>query len=145
MMKTPLFALLCFGAGLLCSSCITAAVGAATAATGAATSAVGGTSALSALGLSSLMSNGAPQSVEGRSLSFTGSKGAGSFAFPKGVGSNMVYTRTGDKTATLTCADGSETDVYHLTFTSSSAGTYAVDCTAADGSVSSGHGSFTIK
>lgn len=140
-MKTSFLAIVCAGTALLCSSCITAAVGAAT----AATSAAGGTSALSALALSSLMSDGAPQSMEGRSLSCTGSKGAGTFNFPKGVESNMVYTRTGDKTATLTCTDGAETDVYHLTFTSSSAGTYAVDSTASDGSVTSGHGSFSIK
>lgn len=144
-MKTCLFRVLCAGSALLCSSCITAALGAATAVTGAATSAAGGSTAMSALGLSSLMSKGAPQSVEGRSLSFAGTAGAGTFTFPKGVESNMVYTRTGDKTATLTCTDGTETDVYYLTFTSASAGTYAADCTAAIGSTSSGHGTFTIK
>lgn len=131
----------CAGAALLLSSCISAAVGAAT----AATSAVGSGTAMSAMGLSALMSNGAPQSPEGHTVSFTGTAGAGHYTFPKGVESNMVYTRTGDKTATLTCTDGAESDVYHMTFTSASAGTYAVDCTAGDGSTSSGHGSFTIK
>lgn len=140
-MKTSFLAIVCAGMALLCSSCITAAVGAAT----AATSAMGGTTAMSAMGLSSLLSNGAPQSLEGHTVSFTGTAGAGTYTFPKGVESNMVYTRTGDKTATLTCTDGADSDVYHLTFTSSSEGTYAVDCTTGDGSTSSGHGSFTVK
>lgn len=131
----------CAGAALLLSSCISAAVGAAT----AATSAMGGTTAMSAMGLGSLLGSGAPQSLEGHTVSFTGTKGAGNYTFPKGAESNMVYHRTGDKTATLTCTDGAESDVYHMTFTSASAGTYAVDCTAGDGSTSSGHGSFTIK
>lgn len=142
-MNKGIFALLCAGAALLCSSCITAAV---TAATGAATSAVGGTSAASALGLSSLLgSNGAPESMEGHTVAFTGSAGAAKLTFPKGVETNMIYTRVTDKTATLICTDGAEKDVYHMTFTSSAEGTYAVDSTAADGTVSTGHGSFSIK
>lgn len=145
-MNKSLFALLCAGAALLCSSCITAAVGAATAATGAAGSALGGGSAMTALGLGSLLgSNGAPESMEGHTLTFTGTAGAATLRFPKGVETNMTYTRVTDKTATLICADGAEKDVYHLTFTSAEAGSYAVDCTAADGSVSSGHGTFSIK
>lgn len=144
-MKTTLFALTCAATALLCSSCITAAVGAATAATGAAGSALGGGSAVSALGLSSLLSNGAPESMEGHTLTFTGTAGAAKLTFPKGVETNMTYTRVTDKTATLICADGAEKDVYHMTFTSAEAGSYAVDSTAADGSVSSGHGTFSIK
>lgn len=144
-MKTTVFALLCAATALLCSSCITAAVGAATAATGAAGSALGGGTAMTALGLSSLLGSGAPESMEGRTVTFSGTAGAGKMTFPKGVETNMVYTRTADKTATLTCTDGAEKDVYHLTFTSSDAGSYAVDCTAADGSVRSGHGTFSVK
>lgn len=141
-MKTTVFALLCAATALLCSSCITAAVGAATAATG---SALGGGTAMTALGLSSLLGSGAPESMEGHTVAFSGTAGAGKMTFPKGVETNMVYTRTADKTATLTCTDGAEKDVYHLTFTSSDAGSYAVDCTAADGSVRSGHGTFSVK
>lgn len=144
-MNKSLFALLCAGAALLCSSCITAAVGAATAATGAAGSALGGGSAMTALGLSSLLGSGAPESMEGHTVSFTGSAGAAKLTFPKGVETNMMYTRVTDKTATLICPDGAEKDVYHMTFTSATEGTYAVDCTAADGTVSTGHGSFSIK
>lgn len=144
-MNKSFFALMCAGSALLCSSCITAAVGAATAATGAATSAMGGTTAMTALGLSSLLGSGAPESMEGHTLTFTGSAGAAKLTFPKGVETNMVYTRVTDKTATLICPDGTEKDVYHMTFTSSAEGTYAVDCTAADGSVSTGHGTFSIK
>lgn len=144
-MKTTISALLCAVTALAFSSCITAAVGAATAATGAATSAVGGTTAMSALGLSSLLGSGAPESMEGHTLTFSGTAGAAKLTFPKGVETNMVYARTADKTATLTCTDGAEKDVYHMTFTSADAGSYAVDCTAADGSVRSGHGTFSVK
>lgn len=144
-MNKSLFALMCAGAALLCSSCITAAVGAATAATGAAGSALGGGSAMSALGISSLLSSGAPESMEGHTVTFTGTAGAAKLTFPKGVETNMTYTRVTDKTATLTCTDDAEKDVYHMTFTAATEGTYAVDSTAADGTVSSGHGSFSIK
>lgn len=144
-MNKSFFALLCAGSALLCSSCITAAVGAATAATGAATSAMGSTTAMSALGLSSLLGSGAPESLEGHTVTFTGTAGAAKLTFPKGVESNMVYTRVTDKTATLLCAADAEKDVYHMTFTSATEGTYAVDSTAADGTVSTGHGSFSIK
>lgn len=145
-MKATVFALLCAGAALLCSSCITAAVGAATAATGAATSAMGGSAAMTALGLSSLLgSKGAPESMEGHTVTFAGSAGAVKLTFPTGVETNMMYTRVTDKTATLICPDGAERDVYHMTFTAATEGTYAVDSTAADGTVSTGHGTFSIK
>ncbi len=144
-MNKSLFALLCAGSALLCSSCITAAVGAATAATGAAGSALGGGTAMTALGLSSLLGSSAPESMEGHTVTFTGSAGAAKLSFPKGVETNMLYTRVTDRTATLICADGSEKDVYHMTFTSATEGSYAVDSTAADGSVSTGHGTFCVK
>lgn len=142
-MKTTLFTLMCAGSALLCSSCISAAVGAATAATG---SALGGSSAMTALALNSLLKgNGAPESMEGHTVTFTGSAGSVKLPFPQGVETNMVYARTADKTATITCTDGMEKDVYHMTFTSATEGTYAVDCTAADGTLSSGHGTFSVK
>lgn len=145
-MKATVFALLCACTAFLCSSCITAAVGAATAATGAAGSAMGGGTAMTALGLSSLLgSNGAPENMEGHTVTFAGSVGAAKLTFPKGLETNMMYTRLTDKTATLICTDGAEKDVYHMTFTAATEGTYAVDSTAADGTVSTGHGSFSIK
>lgn len=143
-MKTQLFLSLCAASALLLSSCITAA---ATAATGAVGTAAGGSAGLSALGLRSLLrSSGAPVSMEGHTLYLTGSPENATLIFPQGVETNMGYARLSDKTATITCAtEEGAADVYHLTFTGSSEGTYALDRTAADGSLSTGHGTFSIK
>lgn len=141
-MKKQLLLSLGAVAALLLPSCITAA---ATAATSVAGSAMGGTAGMSALGLRSLMSSGAPESLEGCTLSLTGTPANTTLAFPKGVETNMGYARLSDKTATLTCATEAGSDVYHLTFTGAKEGTYALESRAADGSLSMGHGSFSIK
>lgn len=100
---------------------------------------------MSALGLSSLLGSGAPESLEGHTLSLAGTPENTILVFPKGVETNMSYTRLSDKTATLSCATESGSDVYHLTFTGAKEGTYALESRAADGSLSTGHGSFSIK
>lgn len=140
-MKPFLFA--SSAAALLCSSCITAAV---TAATGAAGT-MGGATGMSALGLSHLLSNGAPEDMEGHTITCadaaTGT--AVALAFPKGVESNLQYHRTADKTATVTCASAEGQELYRLTFTSAEAGTYVQESTDAAGTKSLSHGSFSVK
>lgn len=133
-MKRNLFVAISAIALLLCPSCITAAV---TAAAASGAGVAGGTvgTGIGLKSISDLMSSDAPESLADRSLVCKGDFN-GELKADDGT-----YTRETEKTAELTMG----TEVFHLTFTGSSEGSYVYENRAEDGSVTTGHGTFTLK
>ena len=125
------------------SSRITAAVAAASGAGALGTGAAGAGSALT---LGSLLgSAGAPESIENRSLVFCSAVGeAGQNSYTM-AGSSGTYTRVNDKMAVFAVTGEEGTETYHLTFTGKDEGSFSFESRAADGSVSTAHGTFKLQ
>lgn len=150
-MKKAICISACGAAALLCSSCITSTL-----------AAVSGAKALDdQLGISSLFSSSAPENLNGHTLALSGEKRTGeaeaafsaSLAFGgqnpcaikyNGAEYTAAYTRQADKKARVVL-DGPGRETYRLIFTSGTEGTYAYEGKAADGTVSTGEGRFSIK
>lgn len=131
---------LAIGLSLLAlNSCITAAV---TAAAGTAGS-VGGVGSVLSVG-KLLSSDAAPESMDGRSLKLSGTS-CKRLDFPRGVETNMRYTRQDDHNAVISISSEEGSEHYYLTFTSGKSGSVAYEQRGADGSLRTEHGSFTLE
>ncbi|MGN0869316.1 MAG: hypothetical protein ACI4O9_07310 [Akkermansia sp.] len=138
-MNHPL-CLLTIGLSVLAlNSCITAAV---TAAAGTAGSVGGLGGALSVGKL--LSSDAAPETLEGCSLKLSGTS-CSRLDFPRGVETNMLYTRQDEHSAVISISSEEGSEHYYLTFTSAKGGSVSYEQRGADGSLRTEHGTFTLE
>lgn len=179
-MMKRFFIFCCAAAALALNSCITSAVAAAAGAASSAAGAAAGTAAAAAgtataatgvsgtaatvqkaSWLSSLFSSGAPESLQGKTLTLnipvsdlSGTQTTTisvSYSFvkanesqPSAGGLVLSYLKTGENTATATLS-GDVPTVYELVFTSGSSGTVTIQRTTKVGASAPEQGSFTLN